>query len=84
MASPRSSRELSSVAVVAYENTRLIICMPAHVVAYCGVAHIRVNTTFEHMLWYVRMSQGRYKNKTNFEIFRLGVWFPQEVREMNV
>jgi len=84
MASPRRSRELSSVAAVAHQNTEPIIPMPAHVITLCGVVHIRVNTAFENMLPYVRISQGKHKNKTNFEIFRFGVWFTQEVRQMDV
>jgi len=60
MASPRSSQELSSAAAVAYENTKPITCLPAHVVTHSGVVHIRVNTAFENMLSYVRMSQGKY------------------------
>lgn len=84
MASPRPAQELSNVAVDAYENTKPIIRMATHVVTLCGVIYSRVNTALENILMYVRASQGKHKNKTNFENFRLGVWFTQEVRQMNV
>jgi hypothetical protein len=84
MASPCPAQELSNVAVDAYENTNPIIRMATHVVTLCGVVYSRFNTAFENILLHVRTSQGKHKNKTNFENFRLGVWFTQEVRQMKV
>ena len=84
MATPRPAQELSSVAVDAYEKTKPIIRMATHVVTLCGVVYSRVNTAFENILLHLRTLQGKHKNKTNFETFRLGVWFTQKVRQMDV
>ena len=49
MASPRSSQELASVAVVVDESTEPIRSMSAYM-TLCGVVHMRVNTAFENIL----------------------------------
>lgn len=49
MASPHSSQELESAAVVVDENTEPIISLHAYV-TLCGIVHIRVDTTFEKIL----------------------------------
>ena len=45
---------------------------------------MRVYATFKNILRRVRMLPGKTKRKTNFEIFGFGVWFTQEVGQMDV